>query len=135
MAQIIDDRKNATIERRAKLFRGFADPSRLAILGALCNERLAVHEIFSRWSQRVLTRVTIIVGHEQSILTDTHGIMHRSALKAQLADRYNRRLALAAAWPVFTPPLTNARHPDAAACPWSCAGTLPPSCMFNRPET
>jgi len=48
MAQIIDDRKNATIERRAKLFRGFADPSRLAILGALCNERLAVHEIVVR---------------------------------------------------------------------------------------
>ena len=38
MAQLVDDRKSATIERRAKLFRGFADPSRLAILGALCNE-------------------------------------------------------------------------------------------------
>ena len=48
MAQIVDDRKSATIERRAKLFRGFADPSRLAILGALCNEPLAVHEIVER---------------------------------------------------------------------------------------
>ncbi len=27
MAQFVDDRKSATIERRAKLFRGFADPS------------------------------------------------------------------------------------------------------------
>ena len=48
MAQLVDDRKSATIERRAKLFRGFADPSRLAILGALCNEPLAVHEIVER---------------------------------------------------------------------------------------
>ncbi len=29
------------------------------------------------------------------ILTDTHGMMHRSASKAQLADSYCRRLALA----------------------------------------
>ena len=48
MAQLVDDRKSATIERRAKLFRGFADPSRLAILGALCNEPLAVHELVER---------------------------------------------------------------------------------------
>ena len=33
------------IDRRAKLFRGFADPSRLAILDALCDAPLAVHEI------------------------------------------------------------------------------------------
>lgn len=33
------------IERRAKLFRGFADPSRLAILDALREAPLAVHEI------------------------------------------------------------------------------------------
>ena len=38
MEQIVADRNNAaaTIERRTKLFRGFADASRLAILGALC---------------------------------------------------------------------------------------------------
>ena len=36
------------IERRAKLFRGFADPSRLAILGALCEGPLVVHEIVGR---------------------------------------------------------------------------------------
>lgn len=48
MAQFVDDRKSATIERRAKLFRGFADPSRLAILGALCNEPLVVHELVER---------------------------------------------------------------------------------------
>ena len=48
MAQFVDDRKSVTIERRAKLFRGFADPSRLAILGALCNEPLAVHELVER---------------------------------------------------------------------------------------
>lgn len=48
MAQLVDDRKSATIERRAKLFRGFADPSRLAILGALCNEPLVVHELVER---------------------------------------------------------------------------------------
>ena len=48
MAQFVDDRKSATIERRAKLFRGFADPSRLAILRAHCNEPLAVHELVAR---------------------------------------------------------------------------------------
>lgn len=50
MAQIIADRKAATnaIERRAKLFRGFADPSRLAILNALCEAPQVVHEIVTR---------------------------------------------------------------------------------------
>lgn len=50
MDQIIADRNTgtSTIERRAKLFRGFADPSRLAILGALCEAPLAVHEIVTR---------------------------------------------------------------------------------------
>ena len=38
MTQIVVDRKVGTIEQRAKLFRGFADPSRLSILGALCGE-------------------------------------------------------------------------------------------------
>lgn len=50
MNQIIADRNAGAIaiERRAKLFRGFADPSRLAILGALCEVPLAVHEIVTR---------------------------------------------------------------------------------------
>ena len=45
MTQIIANRKAGTIEQRAKLFRGFADPSRLAILGALCGGPLVVHEL------------------------------------------------------------------------------------------
>ena len=40
--QIVVDRKVGTIEQRAKLFRGFADPSRLALLGALCGGRRVV---------------------------------------------------------------------------------------------
>lgn len=50
MEQIVANRNTATtiIERRAKLFRGFADPSRLAILDALCEAPLAVHEIVTR---------------------------------------------------------------------------------------
>ncbi|CTQ34506.1 ArsR/SmtB family transcription factor [Jannaschia rubra] len=50
MEQIVADRNNAaaTIERRTKLFRGFADASRLAILGALCEGPLVVHEIVGR---------------------------------------------------------------------------------------
>lgn len=48
MTQIVTDRKTATIEQRAKLFRGFADPSRLAILGALCGGPLVVHELVER---------------------------------------------------------------------------------------
>lgn len=36
------------IERRAKLFRGLADPSRLAIVDALCDGPLVVHEIVGR---------------------------------------------------------------------------------------
>lgn len=37
--QVFADRNAAAagIERRAKLFRGLADPSRLAILGVLCD--------------------------------------------------------------------------------------------------
>ncbi|MEN8742780.1 MAG: metalloregulator ArsR/SmtB family transcription factor [Phaeobacter gallaeciensis] len=48
MMQIVVDRKVGTIEQRAKLFRGFADPSRLSILGALCGEPLVVHELVER---------------------------------------------------------------------------------------
>lgn len=48
MTQIVADRKTAAIEQRAKLFRGFADPSRLAILGALCGGALVVHELVER---------------------------------------------------------------------------------------
>ena len=50
MEQFVADRNiaTATIERRAKLFRGVADPSRLAILGALCDGPLVVHEIVGR---------------------------------------------------------------------------------------
>jgi DNA-binding transcriptional ArsR family regulator len=48
MTQIVADHKTATIEQRAKLFRGFADPSRLAILGALCGGPLVVHELVER---------------------------------------------------------------------------------------
>ena len=48
--QVFADRNAAAagIERRAKLFRGLADPSRLAILDALCEAPLAVHEIVTR---------------------------------------------------------------------------------------
>ena len=38
----------ATVERRAKLFRGLADPSRLVILDVLCAGALAVGEIAER---------------------------------------------------------------------------------------
>ena len=48
MMQIIADHKAGNIEQRAKLFRGFADPSRLAILGALCEGPLVVHELVER---------------------------------------------------------------------------------------
>ncbi len=50
MDQIIADCNTGTIaiERSAKLFRGFADPSRLAILDALREAPLAVHEIVTR---------------------------------------------------------------------------------------
>ena len=50
MDQVVADRNTGAtaIERRAKLFRGFADPSRLAILDALCEAPLAVHEIVTR---------------------------------------------------------------------------------------
>lgn len=50
MEQIFADRNTGTIaiERRAKLLRGFADPSRLAILEALREAPLAVHEIVAR---------------------------------------------------------------------------------------
>ncbi|PHP26153.1 ArsR/SmtB family transcription factor [Limimaricola cinnabarinus] len=50
MTQIVADRNIVlpTIEQRAKLFRGFADPSRLAILEALCEGPLVVHEIVRR---------------------------------------------------------------------------------------
>ncbi|WP_386630436.1 ArsR/SmtB family transcription factor [Sulfitobacter geojensis] len=50
MDQIIADCNTGTIaiERRAKLFRGFADPSRLAIMDALREAPLAVHEIVTR---------------------------------------------------------------------------------------
>ena len=48
--QVFADRNAAAagIERRAKLFRGLADPSRLAILGVLCEGPLVVHEIVKR---------------------------------------------------------------------------------------
>ena len=59
MTQIVVDRKVGTIEQRAKLFRGFADPSRLSILGALCGEPLVVHELVER------------VGLEAVLLDDT----------------------------------------------------------------
>ena len=47
MTEAVADFKPATAaaERRAKLFRGFADPSRLAILDALRVGPLVVHEI------------------------------------------------------------------------------------------
>jgi DNA-binding transcriptional ArsR family regulator len=48
MTQIVVDRKVGTIEQRAKLFRGFADPSRLSILGTLCEGPLVVHELVER---------------------------------------------------------------------------------------
>jgi|TARA_R110000850_G_scaffold96812_2_gene202185 ArsR family transcriptional regulator, cadmium/lead-responsive transcriptional repressor len=50
MDQIVADCNTGAneIKRRAKLFRGFADPSRLAILDALCQAPLAVHEIVTR---------------------------------------------------------------------------------------
>ncbi|UWQ19791.1 helix-turn-helix transcriptional regulator [Jannaschia sp. M317] len=50
MEQIAADRNSAVTdtERRAKLFRGLADPSRLAILDALREGPLVVHEIVGR---------------------------------------------------------------------------------------
>lgn len=50
MKEVIAARKAppAAVERRAKLFRGLADPSRLAILDALCATALAVGEIAER---------------------------------------------------------------------------------------
>jgi ArsR family transcriptional regulator, cadmium/lead-responsive transcriptional repressor len=50
MDEIATDRNpvKAAIERRAKLFRGLADPSRLAILDALRTGPLVVHEIVER---------------------------------------------------------------------------------------
>ena len=50
MDQIIADCHTGTtvIERRAKLFRGFADPSRPPIMDALPASPLAVHEIVTR---------------------------------------------------------------------------------------
>lgn len=50
MQQIATDRNPVTTatERRAKLFRGLADPSRLTILDTLCEGPLVVHEIVER---------------------------------------------------------------------------------------
>ncbi|MCA0873939.1 MULTISPECIES: ArsR/SmtB family transcription factor [Roseobacteraceae] len=50
MEEIATDRNpvEAAIEQRAKLFRGLADPSRLAILDALRTGPLVVHEIVER---------------------------------------------------------------------------------------
>lgn len=50
MEQIAPDRNPAATatERRAKLFRGLADPSRLAILDTLREGPLVVHEIVGR---------------------------------------------------------------------------------------
>ena len=50
MTQIVADHNptGTDIERRAKLFRGLADPSRLGILDALCERPLVVHEIVER---------------------------------------------------------------------------------------
>jgi DNA-binding transcriptional ArsR family regulator len=39
MVQIVDDRKSATIERRAKLFRGFADLRCLLDCGLVASDR------------------------------------------------------------------------------------------------
>ncbi|SEL71661.1 transcriptional regulator, ArsR family [Roseovarius azorensis] len=48
MTQFAVDRKTATIEQRAKLLRGFADPSRLAILDVLSEGPMVVHELVAR---------------------------------------------------------------------------------------
>ena len=50
MEKIATDRNPVTTatERRSKLFRGLADPSRLAILDALRDGPLVVHEIVAR---------------------------------------------------------------------------------------
>lgn len=47
MKQAVSDNsvRAALVERRAKLFRGFADPSRMSILGALSEGPLVVHEL------------------------------------------------------------------------------------------
>lgn len=50
MKQIVADRNSVEkrVKRRAKLFRGLADPSRLEIVQALCDRPLVVHELVER---------------------------------------------------------------------------------------
>ena len=91
--QVFADRNAAAagIERRAKLFRGLADPSRLAILGVLCEGPLVVHEIVKRTGlsqPNVSNHLRISSPRITALLNDVDALLDVVAEGVEACDNY-----------------------------------------------